>query len=485
MTALLALAVPLASQALVNTIAAGVSLQPLIVLTAAVLVGLLFAGLIQVLRDSLVEVLQQRVFARVALRLARNLPRVEARALSEHHGSELMNRFFDVLTVQKTWSKIMQDGPGAVVEIMIGLSLLSLYGASMLALALALVASGVFVLVLCSFGGLRTQLRESHEKYLVAGWLEEMSECQAALKLSAASDFALDRTDALVRGYVLARRAHFRVLLRHLTAHYLLQAVAIAALLGLGGWMVITQSFTLGQLVAAELVLMSVMKAADKLVKLVDPWYDLLTALEKVGVLLDLPLESRGERSLPGKSEGIEISAQSVRFAYGDHVVVDDIDLHILAGEKVVLIGPNGSGKTTFGQMAVGLLSPDRGLLTLDGIDVRDVTHEALNQQVSVVWGRNEIFDSTLESNVVLGRPHSTAELQQALEQAAVSDHLPWRPWTLLCVSHRLETVERADRVVVIEKGRIVEEGPPKTLLEKRTSRLRAAMALEKESTRV
>ncbi|NDD30080.1 MAG: hypothetical protein EB084_17630, partial [Proteobacteria bacterium] len=96
MTALLALAVPLASQALVNTIAAGVSLQPLIVLTGAVLVGLLFAGLIQVLRDSLVEVLQQRVFARVALRLAQNLPRVESRALSEHHGSELMNRFFDV-----------------------------------------------------------------------------------------------------------------------------------------------------------------------------------------------------------------------------------------------------------------------------------------------------------------------------------------------------------------------------------------------------
>ncbi|NDD31588.1 MAG: ABC transporter ATP-binding protein, partial [Proteobacteria bacterium] len=164
-------------------------------------------------------------------------------------------------------------------------------------------------------------------------------------------------------------------------------------------------------------------------------------------------------------------------------------------------------------------------------------------QQVSVVWGRNEIFDSTLEGNVVLGRSHSTAELQQALEQAAVSDHLPWLPqglrtplvrgghnlsrgqwvrvqfarallkrprliflddafegvdprtrhdlldrlfsgpWTLLCVSHRLETVERADHVVVIDKGRVVEQGAPRTLLDDRSSRLRAAMALEKEST--
>lgn len=544
-TALLSLAVPLASQALVNTIAAGVSTQPLFVLTGAVLVGLLLAGLLNLLRASLVDVMQQRVFARVALRLAHNLPRVDATAVTHYNGAELMNRFFDVINVQKSWSKIAQDGPGAVVEVVVGLGLLSLYGANMFALSLALVAAGVFVLVLCSWGGLRTQLRESNEKYRVAAWLEEMTECQAALKMNAAPQFAVERTDAHVRDYVLARRAHFRVLARHLAAHYLLQAVAVSALLGLGGWMVVHQQFTLGQLVAAELILMSVMKAADKLVRLTEPWYDMLTGLEKVGVLLDLPLEPRGSRAPDAQSTGAEVVGRGVRYAYGENEVLHDVDLRVQSGEKVVVVGPNGGGKTTLGQIATGLLVPQRGMLTIDGVDVREIPFEALQRQVSIVWGRNEIFDGTLEHNVVLGRAHTNAELRQALEDAAMDEHLRWLPeglrtplvrgghnlsrgqwvriqiarallqrprllflddafegvdpqtrrglldrlfggpWTLICVSHRLETALRADRVVVMENGRIVESGAPKALLADSTSRFRHVMSPDEEAAHV
>lgn len=544
-TALLSLAVPLASQALVNTISAGVSTQPLFVLTGAVLTGLLIAGLLQVLRASLVEIMQQRVFARVALRLTHNIPRLDARALSQHNASELMNRFFDVLTVQKAWSKIAQDGPGAFVEVLVGLGLLSLYGANMFALALVLVAAGVFVLVLCSWGGLRTQLKESTEKYRVAAWLEELTECQTALKLSGAGDFATRRTDAYVREYILARRAHFRVLRRHLSAHYVLQAVAVSALLGLGGWMVVHQEFTLGQLVASELVLMSVMKAADKLVRLTEPWYDLLTGLEKIGVLFDLPLEQRGERTLDATSAGLAVVGRGIRYGYGSNEVLHDVDLQIAAGEKIVLVGPNGGGKTTLGQLCAGLLVPDRGLLTLDGLDVREIPFEDLARHVAVVWGRNEIFDDTLENNVVLGRPHSNADLHRALSDAAVDEHLQWLhqglqtqlvrgganlsrgqwvrvqiarallvrprllflddafegvdprtrrhfldrlfsgPWTIICVSHRIETIERADRVLVVENGRITESGVPKTLMESPDSRLRHVLALDEEASHV
>lgn len=106
-----ALAVPLAAQALVNTIAAGVFLQPLVVLTALVFLCLALAGLVELFKLWLTERLQQRVSARIALQLANHLPGVTHSALHKAYAPQMVNRFFDVLTIQKTLSKILLDGP--------------------------------------------------------------------------------------------------------------------------------------------------------------------------------------------------------------------------------------------------------------------------------------------------------------------------------------------------------------------------------------
>ena len=116
---LLSLAVPLAAQSLVNTIAAGVMIQPLVVLTIGVLAALIFAGLLRLLKLALQEKMQQRVFARVALQLAENLPRIQHAVLNREFAPQLVNRFFDVITIQKTMSKLLLDGPSALLQIII------------------------------------------------------------------------------------------------------------------------------------------------------------------------------------------------------------------------------------------------------------------------------------------------------------------------------------------------------------------------------
>jgi ABC-type bacteriocin/lantibiotic exporter with double-glycine peptidase domain len=102
----LSLLLPVASQALINIIASGVLLQPLIVLTLTVLLGLLFAGLIRIVEHTLMEVLQQRLFVRIALHLGSHLPRIDLSQLVQSYPPELVNRFFDTMTIQKTLAKM-------------------------------------------------------------------------------------------------------------------------------------------------------------------------------------------------------------------------------------------------------------------------------------------------------------------------------------------------------------------------------------------
>lgn len=113
LTGLLSLAVPLAAQSLVNTIAAGMFIQPLVILTLLLFGGLILTGVLRILTLSLVETIQQKTFAEVALRLGRRIPRIEHMVLSDEYMPELVNRFFDVVTIQKSWAKLLLDVPAA------------------------------------------------------------------------------------------------------------------------------------------------------------------------------------------------------------------------------------------------------------------------------------------------------------------------------------------------------------------------------------
>jgi ATP-binding cassette subfamily B protein len=127
LSSLFTLSMPLASQALINTIASGFFLQPLIVLTSLVLGGLLFAGFIRVIELWLVEILQQRLFVSVALKLADHLPKVNLDALIESYPPELVNRYFDLMTVQKSLAKLLLTVPSSVVQMVLCMTIMALY----------------------------------------------------------------------------------------------------------------------------------------------------------------------------------------------------------------------------------------------------------------------------------------------------------------------------------------------------------------------
>lgn len=534
MTGVLTLAVPLSAQALVNTIAAGIFLQPLVVLTLLVLGCLLFAGALRLLKIALLERMQQRVFARIALRLAERLPRIEQQALSGKYAPELVNRFFDVITIQKALTKLLLDVPSAALNILIGLTLMALYSPYLLAFDLFIVISAIVIIWLFGFGALGTSIRESIEKYRVAQWLEEIGRCQTGFKTSASSNFSTQRADSLVVGYIKARRAHFRILVRQAAAHVLFRAFASAGILAVGGWLVINRQLTLGQLVAANIIVVSVLAALEKIISQLEQFYDLLTAVDKIGHVTDLPLERVDGHALPVGEAGTRVVVRGVRFSYrSDAEVLANLNLDIESGERVSIVGKSGAGKSTLASMLSGVLEPDHGTILLDGMEVRAANLEDLRRVVATVSDADEIFEGTIEENILMGRDYISREaLRDALELTRLTDELPTfaagtktrltsegrnisrgqaqrilvaraiiaeprllildeaftgideadklailealyqpeRRWTVIDISHDPEVVMRSERIVVLANGRIVEQDAPQKLAKERGS---------------
>ncbi len=226
----LSLAVPITALAVVNTTALATLVQQLAVLCLALLVSLGLASLLRALQAIVVEYLQQRIFVRVVADLAYRLPRVELKAFDRQHGPELVNRFFDVLTVQKASATLFLDGVAVVLQMLVGLGLLAFYHQVLLGFDLFLLAGLAFV-VLLGRGAVSSAIRESRAKYQVAGWIEEMARHPVAFKFNGGPYFARERADELARQYLVARQSHFRIVLRQIVFALGLQTAASTALL--------------------------------------------------------------------------------------------------------------------------------------------------------------------------------------------------------------------------------------------------------------
>ncbi len=525
LTGILTLAIPLTAQFAVNTLAAGIMLQPLVVLSLAVLSALIFAGVLRLLKLVLLERLQQRVFARVALKLADRLPRIHHSALVTAYAPQLVNRFFDVITIQKSLAKLLLEGPSALLQVILGLLLMAFYSPYLLAFDIFLILFVVFVVTVLGIGGLRTSIHESYQKYHVAEWLEELARCQRGFKMNGDHTFSMERADKLVMSYIQARRDHFRVLFRQAMGNYFFRAVASAGVLAIGGFLVVENQLTLGQLVAAELLIVGVLEGLEKLIRMLETVYDLLTGVDKVGHVTDLPTERETGKLIPQQQTAVAVHCRGVSFSYLDgNDILADLHLTISPGEHVSLVGASGAGKSTLASLLCGLQEPTHGIVQINGMDVREASLQSLRQVVSLVSDANEIFEGTVEENILMGRPQILYEdLQWALEATQLSDELtrlplgmqtkllgegrnlsrgqmqrlllaraivgrpkllildeaftgidehdklqilselfsPERDWTILDISHDPEVVIRASKIYVLADGKIVEAGTP------------------------
>ncbi|QDU60060.1 putative ABC transporter ATP-binding protein [Planctomycetes bacterium Pan216] len=419
----LMLAVPIAVENLVNTVAFGNLRQPLVILSILLLGCLGFAAALRAIQTFVVEVIQRRIFLRVVADLAYRLPRLHADVSDRDHAPELVNRFFDVMTVQKSAASLLLDGLSLILQSVIGLIVLASYHPFLLGFDIVLILAIGLIVFTIGRGAVSTSIDESVKKYAVAGWLEEMARHPTAFKFSGGREHALHRADALAREYLFARRRHFAILFRQITFSLALEAIALTSLLGLGGWLVIEGQLTLGQLVAAELIVSTVVGSLAKFGKHFESYYNMMAAVDKLGVLIDLPLERSAGSQISHSSDGMTVAFREVDFAYNGHrPVLTHASFEIASGESVAITGASGSGKTTIVDLLYGLRSATSGYIELDGLDIRDLHLESLRSDVAVVR-TEEIVPGSIEENVRFSRPGINAEeIREALDLVELLD---------------------------------------------------------------
>ncbi|MGF1464702.1 MAG: peptidase domain-containing ABC transporter [Sandaracinaceae bacterium] len=428
---ILGLATPIAVQALVDTVAFGTLLQPLAVLTLLLLAFLAFAAVLRALQAWVVEILQRRLFVRLVNDLSHRLPRVELTAFDRAHGPELVNRFFDLFTIQKAASSLLIGGLETVLTTAVGMIVLAFYHPLLLAFDVLLILVVAGILFGLGRGATQSAVEESKAKYEVASWLEEVARHPAAFKLAGGPSLARERADELAAHYLTKRKRHFRVVFRQLGGALGLQALASAGVLGIGGLLVIERQLTLGQLVAAELIVTTVVASFAKVGKHLETTYDLIAALDKVGQLIDLPLEpSRYATSFQTSlSEGARVNARGLAYAFdGRGPLFDHVDLELESGDRALLAGQSGSGRSVLVDVLLGLRKPTRGRVEIDGFDLEDVHRRELRERTALVRGQ-ELVVGTLADNVAFGRKGIDAQrIREALRAVDLLDEVARLP---------------------------------------------------------
>ena len=312
---------------------------------------------------------------------------------------------------------------------------------------------------------------------------------------------------------------------------------AIALVLALGGWMVTAGAMGLGTL--TTFILYS-QRLFDPLRQLAERFTQIqggLTAVERIGELLEepieiqeLPLEQRSaaaQRSGGQRSSAGEVIFENVSFAYrSDDPILTDLSFHIAPGEHVALVGPTGSGKSTVIRLLCRLYEPQRGRILLDGVDIRELPIPTLRQRLGVVLQDTFLFSGNVADNLRLDARISDPELERLCDELGLQPLLGRLPQglatplrerggnlssgerqllavarvairnpsvlvmdeatafldpsteatlqrdldrllngrTAIVIAHRLATVEAADRILVLQRGRLIEQGSHTTL---------------------
>jgi len=425
---LLALASPLAVETLVNTVAFGRLLQPVIVLSLLLLAVLALSSALRAVQTYAVEIIQRRLFARVAADLAFRLPRVQVDAFEGQSGRELVNRFFEVVTLQKTTAQLLLDAVGLAMGALIGMLVLALYHPWLLAFDVVLLALIAVTLFAMGRGAVSTSIEESRAKFGVAAWLEDLAAAPTTFRDSCAAEFALATSDRLIHKYLHARQKHFRVLMRQVVFALGLQAVASTVLLGMGGWLVISGQLTLGQLVAAEMIVTVIVGSVAKMGKHLESWYDLLAAIDKLGVLFDLPVEQQhGQNVLPNQGAAA-VSISDLNLTTPMNSGGAPVSLTIPAHARYCLPDQGDGCASRLLDYLYGLRRYQHGRVVINGIDLRDLQADALRSQVALV--RNvEMFTGTIAANVHLEHPQVTPhDVNDALAAVGLLDEISMLP---------------------------------------------------------
>jgi ABC-type bacteriocin/lantibiotic exporter with double-glycine peptidase domain len=399
---LISLSLPLGIQAIINFIQSGRVSASWIVLIILVVFGVALVGILSLMQLRITENLQQKIFVRSSFEFAARLPKIKSEQLYNFYPPELANRFFDTMTIQKGTSKLLIDFSAALLQIVFGIILLSLYHPYFIIFGVLLLFLLYFIFKFSYKSGLETSLKESKFKYKVASWLQEIARNNSSFRNELNYDFALEKNNLIVSDYLNYREKHFNVIKKQFSQLIVFKIIITASLLSIGGFLVLTQQMNIGQFVAAEIIILLVINSVEKIILGLETFYDVLTSVEKIGQVTDLELEENTNSKEETCYSNIVLETEKIKFKFPDseNEVLNAINLKINQGEKIIIEGENGSGKTTLIRLLSGLLQPTSGTFFINDDTFRKINLKQYRSQIGSIIHGETPFEGTILENI-------------------------------------------------------------------------------------
>lgn len=425
----IALSLPLGIQSIINLIQGGSVSASWLLLVFIVIMGIGMGGYMQLMQMRITETIQQKIFTRAAFDFTYRIPKIKFEEIYKHYAPELMNRFFDILTLQKSLSKIIIEFSTAILQIIFGLILLSLYHPFFILFSILLIVLVFVIIKLTNKRGLETSLDESKYKYKVVSWLEELARVKDTFKLAGVTNLPDLKTDERVMGYLESRENHFKVLQKQYSLLIIFKIIVAFGLLIVGGFLVLNEQMNIGQFIAAEIIILLVIDSSEKIIINLENIYDVLTSLEKLGQVTDMELDNISDNSTLNHDikNPIVIELNNLSFSYPGRTkpVIKNINYTFEANKIYCITGENGSGKSTLIHLISGLYQPQAGNVCINNLPILNYDILKLYQFIGNGLSEETIFEGSFLENITLGRDFVTIDdVLWAIEKVHLSEYV-------------------------------------------------------------
>jgi len=415
---LLALGFPLGIQMIINFIQLGQVSTSWFVLVGLVVVAIGFSGMLNIYQLRITENLQQRIFTRSAFEFSERIPKMKMEVLLKRYTPEITNRFFDTINIQKGLSKILIDSTSAILQIFFGLLLLSFYHSFFIFLGLFLIVILAFIIRSTAKKGFQTSMEESTFKYKIANWLDEITQARVSFKMAGFSLFNLNQTNTFVNNYLSAREKHFKVLVQQYGFLILFKVIIALALLIVGGVLVLNQQMNIGQFVAAEIIILLVLNSVEKLILNLEIFYDVLTAIEKIGQITDLPIEQMNGVEFEKPNDGVQVHVSNVsyQFAQFQFPVLNEVSFEVNRNERICFVSDSSLSVNVLFSLISGIYDFQKGNISINDIPISNISKNSLREEIGTFLIQDQFVNSSIYDNVAFGR--EGIDLKQVAELA-------------------------------------------------------------------
>ena len=379
--AILSLATPISVQLLINSVAFTAMLQPILILGFLLFLLLSFSAILNVLQFYISEIFQRKFFARMSADITLATIKARHENFEESNQTEFVNRFFDVITIQKSLPKILIKSFTLVLQTIAGLILVAFYHPILLVFSLLIIISIILIWQSFCKKGFITKFYSSRRKYDMAGWLEDIARNNSLFKSEIGQKYAIFKTDFLTEQYLEERKSHFSQLFAQFSLMLALYAVASSLLLIIGGYLVTKGQLSIGQLVASELILSTTLYGISQLGRDFETFYDIVGACEKLSQFYNIPQENTGVEKID--TNHIDIKFNHVVDIYFEREFKFNFSLK--HHKNYIISTHNLSSQKILIELLYCLRKPVRGTLEFNNIEIENIDIANLRSKIALI----------------------------------------------------------------------------------------------------